>query len=273
MKHRITFAAMATAALLISTTEAQEQDEPLITPISYGETQSAFLTATDDSLQDGSHYKMFVVSGDQGDSVTVAINSLDFNAHILFADSLDTILGDDGDSGGLCNAQLSYVLPITGRYIIYATSFSAHEVGEFQISVNRGSAPPANGRPCGGFFDKKGTLSAGDSVMGTLGPPDPKLGPSHYQVWGIDVSEGQTVTIDLQSIIFDARLTLYRGFATAIGMNDDGAGACNARIVLTGDGHPHNVVMTTGKEDETGPFVLRVQEGALPVVQESQCEG
>ena len=53
----------------------------------------------------------------------------------------------------------------------------------------------------------------------------------------------------------------------------DGAGACNARLVLTGDGHPHIVVLTTGKEDETGPYVLRVTEGALPIVQESQCEG
>ena len=109
--------------------------------------------------------------------------------------------------------------------------------------------------------------------MGTLGPPDPKLGPSYYQVWGIDVPEGQTVTIDLQSIIFDARLTLLRGFATAVDANDDGAGACNARLVLTGDGHPYSVLMQSGKQDETGPFILRVQEGALPIVQESQCEG
>jgi hypothetical protein len=92
-------------------------------------------------------------------------------------------------------------------------------------------------------------------------------------VWNIDLPMGRTVTVDLQSIIFDARLTVYRGFATAVDMNDDGGGGCNARLVLTGDGHPYNVVMTSGKEDETGPYLLRVAEGALPVVQESQCEG
>ncbi len=275
MKHRIISAAAAAVVLTTSSVLAQVEEEaanPFL-PISYGETLSGFLTAADDSLADGSHYKMFLFSGDAGDSVTVSVSSLDFNAHVLFADSLDTILADDGDGGGLCNAHMTHVLPTSGRYIVYATTFYPHDVGEFQISLNKGAMAPGSTRPCGGFFDTKGMLSVGDSAMGTLGPPDSKLGPSYFQAWEIEVPEGQTVTIDLQSIIFDARLTLYRGFATAIDANDDGAGACNARIVLTGDGHPHSVVLTTGKQDETGPYILRVQEGALPIVQESQCEG
>ena len=277
MKLRTIAAAAAAVVLMTSTADAQEgvpQEAPNpFQPISYGETLSAFLTAADDSLADGSHYKMFLFSGDLGDSITISVSSLDFNAHLLFADSVDKILGDDGDGGGSCNAYMTYVLPTSGRYIAYATSFRPHEVGEFQISLNKGTTAPSSTEVCGGFFDTKGTLAAGDSAMGTLGPPDSKLGPSYFQVWDIDVPEGLTVTIDLQSIIFDARLTLYRGFATPVDANDDGAGACNARLVLTGDGHPHIVVLTTGKEDETGPYVLRVTEGALPIVQESQCEG
>lgn len=275
VKLRIIAAAAAAVVLTTSTVIAQDAEEannPFL-PISYGETLSGFLTSADDSLADGSLYKMFLFSGEAGDSITLSVNSLDFNAHLLFADSMDNILADDGDGGGLCNAHMTQVLPTSGRYIVYATTFYPHEVGEFQITLAKGSAAPASTRPCGGFFDTNGSLTIGDSAMGTLGPPDQKLGPSYFQVWEVDVPEGQTATIDLQSIIFDARLTLYRGFATAIDANDDGAGACNARIVLTGDGHPHRVVMTTGKQDETGPYILRVQEGALPIVQESQCEG
>ena len=267
---------VATAIVLTTTPVTAQQEaapETPVLPISYGETLSGFLTAADDSLADGSHFKMFFFSGDAGDTVSISVNSIDFNAHLLLADSVDRVLADDGDSGGLCNSHLMHVLPTSGRYIVYATTFYPHDVGEFEISLNQGATEPSSTRTCGGFFDKEGTLTVGDSAMGTLGPPNAKLGPSYYQVWGIDVPEGDTVTIDLQSIIFDARLTLYRGFATAIDANDDGAGACNARIVLTGDGHPHNIVMTTGKQDETGPFILRVQEGALPIVQVSQCEG
>lgn len=276
MNYTAPLATAAAAVLLTTSTVAQAGTDEVYNPflpISYGETLSGFLTAADDTLADGSHYKMFLFSGDMGDSLTIEAGSLDFNAHVLFADSIDTILLDDGDAGGSCNAHLTYVLPTSGRYIVYATTFSPHETGEFQLSVNRGARAAANTRPCAGFFDKKGSLSVGDSTMGSLGPPDSKLGPSYYQVWRIDLPEGRTATIDLQSIIFDARLTLYRGFATAVDMNDDGGGGCNSRLVLTGDGHPYSIVMTTGKEDETGPYLLRVTEGALPIVQESQCEG
>ena len=275
MKHRIVATAAAAAVLTTVSLRAQNGGDlsQSFPQIGYGATLSGSLTASDDSLPDGSHYKMYTFAGEAGDSVTISISSLDFNAHLMFADSLEAIVADDGDGGGMCNAHLTHVLPTTGRYIVYATTFYPHDVGEFRISLNKGYTDPGSTRPCGGFFDANGTLSMGDSAIGTLGPPDPKLGPSFYQVWEIDVVEGQTVTIDLQSIIFDARLTLYRGFATAIDANDHGAGACNARLVMTGDGHPHRVVMTTGKRDETGPFILRVQQGALPIVQESQCEG
>jgi serine protease Do len=269
--------ALAAAAAISMTFAAsaqngENQGRPLQS-LGYGDTLSAFLTVSDDSLQDGSRYKTFTFDGEAGDSVTVSVSSLDFNAHLLLADSTDTIIADDSDGGGLCNAHMTYVLQATGRYIVYATTFYPRDVGEFEVVVNRGNTTPGGTRPCGGFFDTKGTLSVGDSAMGTLGPPDPKLGPSYYQVWRVEVAEGQTVTIDLLSAVFDARLTLYRGFATAIDANDDGAGACNARLVLTGNGHPHSVVMTAGNRDETGPYVLRVQEGALPIIQESQCEG
>jgi len=265
-----------TVALMATTAVAQEVPEEEVNPfppIAFGETISGFLTAEDDTLADGSYYETFLFTGEQGESVTVSLNSLDFNAHALLADSMDTIVFADGDGGGSCNAHLNYVLPAAGFYTVFVTTLTPHETGEFQVSLNKGTLAAGSTRPCAGFFDKKGTLAAGDSTMGTLGPPDPKLGPSYYQVWGLELAEGQTVTIDLQSIIFDARLTLYRGFSTAVNMNDDGGGSCNARLVVTGDGHPYEVLMTTGKEEETGPYLLRVTEGALPIVQVSQCEG
>ena len=90
MKHRIMTTAAAAVVLTTSTVIAQEGAEannPFL-PISYGETLSGFLTAADDSLADGSLYKMFLFSGEAGDSITISVNSLDFNAHLLFADLL-----------------------------------------------------------------------------------------------------------------------------------------------------------------------------------------
>ena len=274
MRFRALTTTMALAAMLIAGAAAQEPEavaNPFL-PINIGETVVGFLTPSDDSLQDGSLYKMFLFSGEAGQSVTFSLNSGDFNAHLLLADSVDTILADDADGGGRCNARVTFALPTAGRYIVYATSFTPGEVGEFQLSAQSGTVEPASNRPCSGFFGGNGPLAPGDSVEGTLGPPDSKLGPSYFQVWRLAIPEGLTVTIDLVSGEFDSRLTLYQGYATPVARDDDGGGACNARLVHTGSGHPERMVIMTGKADETGDFLLRVQEGALPVVAESQCQ-
>jgi len=240
--------------------------------IAFGDVVTGRLEAEDDTLADGSHYKMYLLSGGAGDSITISLVSLDFNAHLWFADSTDEVLDTDDDSGGSCNSHLNYVLPDSGSYIIYATSRYPGNVGEYQLSVSRGMQPPASPRRCGGFFEVKGNVSVGDSVESTLGPPgDSKLGKSYYQVWGLSVPDGQTATVDLISDDFDARLRVYRGFATAVGADDDGGGKCNSRIVLESKGHPYKLVISTGKEDETGKFQLKVTEGALPVTKQSEC--
>lgn len=262
--------------LIASHLTAQQETANLAdrsTPISYGDTLTGYLTEAGQSLSDGAYYKAFRFAGRAGDTVTIASSSVDFNSFLLLVDSLEDVLSSDDDTGGMCNSHLTHVLPETGPYSIYATSFEPDQKGEFQVSLRQGTIVPKADRPCAGFFDEHGTIGLGDSVVGTLGPPDAKLGPSYYEVWGIEVPEGRTVTIDFRSSAFDARLTLYRGFATAIDANDDGGGDCNARLVLTGDRHPHRVVMTSGDEDETGPYVLSVTGGAKPLMQESQCEG
>ncbi len=80
-------------ALLLATgvtvAAAQEQRWQ---PIAYGETLAGFLTVGDDSLQDGSLFKLFLFEGQEGDSITIQINSEDFNAHVLFANEQDDVL-------------------------------------------------------------------------------------------------------------------------------------------------------------------------------------
>jgi len=226
-----------------------------------------------ETLQDGSLFKAFLFDGAMGDTVTVSLTSQDFNAYVLFADPRDSILGFDDNGNGSCDARINYVLPETGQYAVYATSTTPGEYGEFQIALTRGNRTPAANDPCAGFLEWKGDLSVGDSIMGTLGPPDGKVGPSYYQVWRLRVPVGDTVTVDLVSDDFDARLTLYQGYATAVAADDDGGGKCNARVVLTGSAHSYRIVMTTGKEEETGSYVLRMVPGALPVTTESACQG
>lgn len=281
MDMRIACTVTLLAAAIGGGTVAQEpevamQDSAAVeTPfidVAVGDVVMGSLTAEDDTLSDGSHFKLYLLTGVAGDSITISLASLDFNTYLLLADSTDEVIDSDDDAGGSCNSHLNFVLPGSGRYIIYATSTYSQRVGEYQLSVTRGMQPPTGTRRCSGFFEAKSTVSVGDSVAGTLGPPDDsKLGQSYFQVWDLSVPAGITVTVDLISDDFDARLRLYRGFAAALAGDDDGGGKCNARIVLTSEGHPYKLVMNTGKADETGKYVLKVTEGALPVTQKSEC--
>ncbi|MFQ5703485.1 MAG: hypothetical protein ACE5HT_05615 [Gemmatimonadales bacterium] len=191
MSLRITTA--LSAALLALSTPALGQgtpkgaDEAGFVTMSYGETLQSFLTVNDDSLQNGYYYKAFVFSGEEGDSLSLTLSSIDFNVNLLLADSSDTIIEDDDNSGGACNAHLQYELPTTGRYIVYATSTTPHQTGQFNISLATGHTDPPSKKRCRGFLEVNDTLSVGDSIPGKLGPPNSKLGKSFFQVWALDI--------------------------------------------------------------------------------------
>jgi hypothetical protein len=253
-------------------TAAAAQEETLSpTAIDFGETVTQHLEVTDDTLADGSSYKLYMFAAEAGDSVTITIKSIDFNAHLFLTDPVDSIIEADDDSGGDCNAHLSAVIPANGSYVIYATSTYPYRTGEFELELHKGMQPPTSSKRCGGFFASKGTIAVGDSTAGTLGPPDSKLSGSYYQIWDLSIPVGETATVDFRSGSFDAVLVLYRGFASALEMNDDGGGACHARLVITGPNFPLKIMLRTGKADETGEYQLLVVPGALPIVEESQC--
>jgi hypothetical protein len=258
------------AASCVTAAAAQEDPGSPLT-IDFGETVTQSLEAADDTLVDGSSYKMYLFIAEEGDSITIMLKSIDFNAHLFLSDSMDTILETDDDSGGDCNAHLSTVIPTSGTYAVYATSTYPGRAGQFELELHKGMQAPASTKRCGGFFQSKGTIALGDSTEGTLGPPDSKLGGSYYQIWDLEIPEGEAATVDFKSGSFDAVLVLYRGFASALEMNDDGGGACHARLVITGPNFPLKLMLRTGKADETGDYQLRVVPGALPVIAESQC--
>lgn len=266
-------AVVALIAGFFGTAAAAQEETASPTPIDFGETVTQRLEVTDDTLVDGSSYKMYIFAADAGDSVTISIKSIDFNTHLFLSDSVDTILETDDDSGGDCNAHLSTVIPTSGSYVIYATSTYPGRTGEYELELQKGMQAPTSTKRCGGFFTSKGTIALGDSTDGELGPPDGKLSGSYYQVWDLSIPVGETATVDFKSGNFDAVLVLYRGFAAALEMNDDGGGACHARLVITGPNFPLKIMLRTGKADETGEYQLRVIPGALPIVEESQCLG
>ena len=166
-------AALATAATAQDDSLVTD-NIPLMTEISVGDSYAGQLVAGGDSLADGAWFEPFWFSGEAGDTVTMSIASIDFNAYLLLADSTYTIIETDDDSGGECNPHLSYVLPESGGYYLYVSSTYRNKIGQYEVSILPGTVPPRSSKQCGGFFDLKGKLALGEPIEGTLGPPDPK---------------------------------------------------------------------------------------------------
>jgi hypothetical protein len=274
VKRRIVTLGAAAVSWIAAPATAQEPEEQ--TPaIAYGEAISGVLTPTSDSLSDGSFYQDFVLTGNEGDVVTITLSSRDFNANLLLLDQTENIIAGDDNGGGSCNSHLTTALPATGWYFVVANANSPNEIGSFELSLQEGEHAPASSDPCRGFTDPRGVLQPGDTVYGAIGAEDPMFADdsTRYQVWVMAPAMGQTVSIDLVSSEFDAALYLVRGMSQVVTANDDGGGGCNARVVFTAEeDRPYRLLTQALPGGAAGSFLLAVSDGAKPVLQKSTCE-
>jgi hypothetical protein len=244
-------------------------------PITYGRTVIARLTTTDPMFSDSSHYKMYAFVGARGDTVTADLSSDDFDANLLLSDASGNVLRKDDDGGGSCNARLQYVLPTSANYRLYANSSAKSELGEYRLSIIRGTRPAVTDSSCRGFGRVAGMIQVGQTVTGRLADNDPMFtsDSTYFNRWILPVLPNQTFTVDLMSDDFDAFLLLTRGRGDKLVDNDDGGGGCNSRIVYTAtDDHPlRAVVSSVGTKRATGRYTLRISEGELPVEAKGNC--
>ncbi|MBI1967315.1 MAG: hypothetical protein HYS40_04945 [Gemmatimonadetes bacterium] len=239
-----------------------------------GRSVTGRLTPADPQFRDGSHYRRYDFTARQGDTLTVALTSDDFDANLILADRFGNPVSRNDDGGEHCNARLTYVVRSTGPHRLYANSSAPAELGEYRLSITRGRGRAPDDTTCRSFGRVQGMIQAGEMVEGELAADDPIFSSdsTYFQRWILPVIPGQTVTIDLQSDSFDAYLLLTRGRGDTLAENDDGGGECNARIVYTAtDDRPVRIVVNTVKRRETGRFTLRVSTGALRIDPKGDC--
>ncbi|MBE7385086.1 MAG: tetratricopeptide repeat protein [Leptolyngbya sp. SIO1E4] len=89
---------------------------------------------TDDAVLDGGeYYEIHTFEGAEGQTITIDLVSEEFDTYlVVFGPEGDRVgENDDGDNS---NAQIWLTLPSTGTYTVWATSYSAGEVGSYQLS-------------------------------------------------------------------------------------------------------------------------------------------
>jgi hypothetical protein len=85
------------------------------------------------------------------------------------------------------------------------------------------------------------------------------------QVWELSLRAGEQATVDLLSTDFDAYLMLVGPGIDGVLADDDGAGACNARVALTAPaGGVYRAAVNTLGTEATGAFRLRVSRDPPP---------
>jgi hypothetical protein len=122
---------------------------PTVHRIAVGQTQQGSLTRSDVlSTGDSTYVQAWTVQGSAGQTVTIDLESDEFDAYVLLRGpgASGGSAFEDDDSGGNCNARLTATFPQTGAYEIVVNTVGKYATGQFSVSVTTGSKPKSVAR-------------------------------------------------------------------------------------------------------------------------------
>ena len=95
------------------------------------------LTSSSERMNDDSRFNSHIVSGSEGDTLNLTMQSQLFDAYLFVFDSNGNVLAEDDDSAGGTNAGLSVTLPADGDYVVVANSVGNEALGPYTIELRR----------------------------------------------------------------------------------------------------------------------------------------
>ncbi|MBU1347924.1 MAG: hypothetical protein KKA16_13375 [Alphaproteobacteria bacterium] len=231
-----------------------------------GDTVQRDLTASDPTLEDGSHYQCFSVRTVQGEGLQIDMTSDAFDTYLTIgtgACATPTNADADDDGGEGTNSRLTRVGD-GERLIIRANSLQGGKTGAYRLTVTQVSRPgqAAVAAPASGGDGT--SIGVGQTARGSLTASDPTLSDgSHYECFQIQTRPGQTLQIEQASTDFDSYLSIGGGRCDAMSdvvSDDDGGDGLNSRLTFEGDGSLLTVRANSVGRGETGQYQLTVSE-------------
>ncbi len=99
--------------------------------------QEGSLVSGDAILDDGSLYDQYTFSGNDGQYVTISLESEDFDPYLILLDPSGQRIGENDDvSSTNRNSRLIVTLPSTGLYTAVANSYESGKRGEYEIKID-----------------------------------------------------------------------------------------------------------------------------------------
>ena len=178
---------------------------PLVSPSLLtldGNAIAASLTASDNTLPDGSYYKAYQFQGQAGQSVVIDMRGNNIDPYLVLFDASGRKVAEDDDGAGDKNARLKVTLPSTGKYTLYANSYEIGKTGSFTITgslSNNFTAESTGDRRI--LLQKNGVLGTQSRVLARDG--------SFFDAFSFNGQAGQVVQIELISSDFHPYLVLF----------------------------------------------------------------
>jgi hypothetical protein len=235
-----------------------------------GQTVRGELTASDPTLDDGSHYDCFSVQTRRGQNLQIDQMSDAFDSYLTVGAGScanPTNPASDDDGGGGVNSRVVRVGD-GGILTIRVNSLEGGKTGAYQLRVTEvaGGAPAAPANGAGAT-----SIGVGQTIRGELSGSDPALSDgSHFDCFQVQTRRGQSLQIDQISNAFDSYLSIGSGSCgalTGVVNDDDGGDGLNSRLRFDGDGSVLSIRVNSIEGGETGAYQLTVSEaspGATP---------
>ncbi|HEU0298661.1 MAG TPA: PPC domain-containing protein, partial [Longimicrobium sp.] len=249
-------------AFLLAGTAARAAAQGTIQP---GQRVTGSLTASDPTLDDGSHYDVWRFQGQASHRYRVTLRSDDFDAYLAVGSSVGDECGGcetDDDGAGGTDAEVQFTGSADGTYEIRANSYDADEVGGYVLMLEDEGVVDEPHEPA----DTGIPIALDQAVDGTLARGDEKVGSSYTDTYTYRGRAGETITVSLSSEEFDTYIEMGQvdgGECTDMDSNDDGGEGTNSLLTIRlPDDGPYHIHVRSSGPGETGAYTLRVESGS-----------
>lgn len=223
---------------------------------------SGTLTSNSLTASDESYYDAYLIRGVPNTTVTITLESFDFDAYLVIGLAGDDFesLGSDDDGAGGTNSRLVFTFNDSAIYEIRANAYSTGEAGSYSLTISSETTSAANS-------DYLRSMKIGSSLAGTLNGASQRLNDdSYYEDILLTGETNATVKITQISNDFDSFLNLgeiVNNEFIRIASNNDCPSESTTTSCITytfDDNGTYVIRANTMNEGETGDFTINISQ-------------
>jgi hypothetical protein len=261
--------------------------QPQPTPAQPGnvgaQTVSGSLAQGDGTRSSGEFADNFTFNWPAGAAVRLETTSSDFDTFLIVRSPSGAQQQNDDGIQGTTNSALDLVTTEAGQYTVTVSSYRTGETGAYQLSVRApgggGAQPqptPVQPQPVPGVQPQPqpNPVQPGNArareVTGTLARGDRTLQAGEFvDQHTLQFRPGEAVRLRLESSSFDTYLIVRSPSGRQHDNDDLVSGNTNSGVdIPSAEAGNYQVMVTSYRAAETGPYTLRVESGAagtLPI--------